>query len=240
MSSNYGAIPENFYFDDDFPDQEWGDDFTYQEEWPYEYEWVADDTAVQAPLYVNSWLVIGVSLFILIVMGVAYQNRPVGFSKPTVSEPEAVAMAQLTGHVTAVIAPYTDYRITQGLHGQSYGHLAIDIAAGRGEPIYSPINGRVSERYIDEYNNPTLVIENDIYIVTLLHGDYSVEEGDEIEIGQQIGQESNHGYTKDMMGNLCYEREYCGNHTHLNIYDKRVQANVNPLDLIRNTPLLSN
>jgi hypothetical protein len=32
-------------------------------------------------------------------------------------------------------APYTDYALTQGIHGMSYGHMAIDIAAGRGEPI---------------------------------------------------------------------------------------------------------
>ena len=26
--------------------------------------------------------------------------------------------------------PYDNYFLTQGVHGQSYGHLAIDIAAG--------------------------------------------------------------------------------------------------------------
>lgn len=245
MSSNYGAIPDYYYLEDNFPDQEWGEDAAYAEQWPeeydsydYEYGWVGENTAVPIPVYLNGWLIVGVTLFALIVLGVAFQNRPVSYSKPVVQAQES--MVQLSDDATAVIAPYTDYRITQGLHGQSYGHLAIDLAAGRGELVYSPINGRVSDLYTDEYGNPTLVIENDVYIVTLLHGDYSVGIGDEIEIGQQVGLESNHGYTKDMMGNLCYGRDYCGNHTHLNIYDKRIQANVNPFDLIDRTPLASN
>ncbi len=239
MSSNYAATLD-YYVDDDFPDEEWEDDvvYVYSEEQLYEYEWAVEDTAVPPAFYLNGFVVAGLLFIALIVLSVAYQNRP-GL-RSDADEAAGEVAAALVGDMTAVTSPYTDYTITQGLHGQSYGHLAIDIAAGRGEPIYSPINGRVSERYIDEYNNTTLVIENDAFIITLLHGDYNVEVGDEIEIGQQIGLESNHGYTKDMMGNLCNEREYCGNHTHLNIYDKRLQANVNPLDLIGKTPLLSN
>ena len=33
-----------------------------------------------------------------------------------------------------------------------------------------------------------------------------------------------------MQGNPCRQRQ-CGYHTHLNVYDKRVQANINPLTL---------
>ncbi len=133
---------------------------------------------------------------------------------------------------TAVAAPYAEYTLTQGLHGQSYGHLAIDLAAGRGEPVQSPIHGYVSNLYIDEYGNTTLVLENEVYTVTMLHGDFAVAIGDEVTLGQVVGKESNNGYTMDFFGNLCYGRVYCGNHTHLNIYDKRIQANVNPLDLM--------
>ena len=129
-------------------------------------------------------------------------------------------------------APYTDYTITQGIHGMSYGHMAIDIAAGRGEPILAPISGIITQLYVDEYGNPTLVIENDVYQVMFLHGDYSVAVGDTLKVGQVIGAESNKGYTMDMAGNLCYNREWCGNHTHLNVFDKRIQSNINPLDLI--------
>lgn len=134
---------------------------------------------------------------------------------------------------TAVVAPYKDYTLTQGLHGQSYGHLAIDLAAGRGEPVLSPINGIITDLYVDEYNNTTLVIENDVYQVIMLHGDFNVELGDQVSAGQAVGSEGNNGYTMDFFGNLCYGRPHCGNHTHLNIFDKRIQANVNPLDLMR-------
>lgn len=135
-------------------------------------------------------------------------------------------------NATAVTAPYDAYTITQGPHGQSYGHLAIDLAAGRGEPVKSPINGFVTNLYVDEYGNTTLVIENDVYAVMMLHGDYVVAVGDQVRAGQVVGGEGNNGYTMDFLGNLCYGRVQCGNHTHLNIYDKRIQANVNPLDLI--------
>ena len=87
--------------------------------------------------------------------------------------------------------------------------------------------------YIDEYGNTTLVLENEIYTVIMLHGDYSVAIGDEVTTGQVVGTERNNGYTMDFLGNLCYGRTYCGNHTHLNIYDKLIQANVNPLDLFQ-------
>lgn len=133
---------------------------------------------------------------------------------------------------TAVVAPYDEYTITQGPHGQSYGHLAIDLAAGRGEPVKSPINGFVTNLYVDQYGNTTLVLENDVYTVIMLHGDYAVAVGDQVRAGQVVGAEGNNGYTMDFFGNLCYGRVHCGNHTHLNIYDKRLQANVNPLDLL--------
>ena len=131
----------------------------------------------------------------------------------------------------AFTAPYEEYTLTQGPHGFSYGHMAIDIAAGEGAAILSPINGKVTDRYIDQYGNPTLVLENKIYQVTLLHGDYSVNVGDSVELGQKVGKESNQGYTTDMFGQSCAGRN-CGYHTHLNVFDKRVGTNVNPLDLI--------
>jgi murein DD-endopeptidase MepM/ murein hydrolase activator NlpD len=109
--------------------------------------------------------------------------------------------------------------------------MAIDIAAGKGATVRSPINGSVTELYVDQYGNPTLVIENEYYQVTMLHGDYTVNPGDPVTEGQPVGTESNHGYTTDMQGNLCRGRN-CGYHTHLNVFDKRTGTNVNPLDLI--------
>ncbi len=128
-------------------------------------------------------------------------------------------------------SPYDHYTLTQGLHGQSYGHNAIDIAAGKGAKIKSPINGEVVDLFVDQYGNTTLILENDRWRVTMLHGDYSVEIGDTVEIGQKVGNESNHGYTTDMQGNPCWNRD-CGYHTHLNVFDKKTGENANPLDLI--------
>lgn len=136
-----------------------------------------------------------------------------------------------TAALAMFAAPYEDYIITQGPHGFSYGHMAIDISAGKGAKIKSPINGVVTELYVDEWGNPTLVIENEIYRVTLLHGNYKVQEGDVVEIGKVLGKESNQGYTTDLAGRSCWNRD-CGYHTHLNVFDKRIGANVNPLDLI--------
>jgi hypothetical protein len=149
---------------------------------------------------------------------------------PPVTQAKPADVAISTDALTFA-APYTNYAITQGVHGASYGHMAIDIAAGRGEPLLSPINGIVTQLYMDEYGNPTIVIENDVYQVMFLHGDYTVAIGDTLKVGQVFGAESNKGYTMDMAGNLCYNREWCGNHSHLNVFDKRIQANVNPLGL---------
>jgi murein DD-endopeptidase MepM/ murein hydrolase activator NlpD len=164
-------------------------------------------------------------------------------SQPAPSQGESLPVAQaapLQGESISwseaeqlvVAAPYEHYAITQGLHGYSYGQMAIDLAAGKGAEIRSPINGVVTGRYTDQYGNPTLVIENDFYTVTLLHGKYTASVGDRLRLGQQVGQESNQGYTADSRGRLCRGRKGCGYHTHLNIFDKRLQSNVNPLDLI--------
>ena len=129
--------------------------------------------------------------------------------------------------------PYDNYTLTQGIHGADYGHHAVDLAAGQGAAIMSPIHGVVTELYVDMYGNPTLVIENEVYSVMMLHGEYYVSTGEPIELGQVVGVESNLGYTTDMAGVPCWGRD-CGYHTHLNVFDKRIGGNVNPLDLLGN------
>ncbi len=132
---------------------------------------------------------------------------------------------------SSVVAPYDQYTLTQGPHGFSYGHMAIDIAAGQGAVIKSPIQGYVAALFTDQYGNPTLVIENDIFQVTMLHGKYKVAVGDQIGLGQMVGRESNLGNTTDIWGRACRDRD-CGYHTHLNIFDKRIGSNINPISLI--------
>lgn len=132
-----------------------------------------------------------------------------------------------------IASPYAEYILTQGPHGFSYGHMAIDIVAGKGAKIKSSIHGEVTELYVDQYGNPTLVIENDVYRVTMLHGKYKVAVGEQVGLGQMVGRESNLGYTLDSYGRSCRNRD-CGYHTHLNVFDKRVGGNVNPLTLIGN------
>jgi hypothetical protein len=144
----------------------------------------------------------------------AGQNVPSGVADPTL-----------------VAAPYDDYTLTQGPHGFSYGHMAIDIAAGKNAIIKSPIHGYVADLYTDEWGNPRLVIENEIYQVTMLHGKYKVAPGDQLELGQMVGRESNIGYTTDYAGRSCQDRD-CGYHTHLNIFDKRIGSNIDPLSVI--------
>jgi murein DD-endopeptidase MepM/ murein hydrolase activator NlpD len=131
----------------------------------------------------------------------------------------------------AIAPPYDKFVVTQGPHGFSYGQMAIDIAAGKGTTIKSPINGVVTHLYTDQYGNPTLVIENANYRITLLHGKYTVTVGDHLTLGQPIGQESNKGLTTDMQGKSCKGRN-CGYHTHINIFDKRIGRNVNPLQVL--------
>ena len=131
----------------------------------------------------------------------------------------------------AIALPYDEYFLTQGVHGASYGHAAIDIAAGNGETIKSIINGNVTGLGYDQWGNTYIQIENDYYVALYMHGVYWPVLGEALGAGQPIGTESNIGYTLDMAGNLCAGRD-CGYHTHLNVYDKRLGMNIDPLSLI--------
>jgi murein DD-endopeptidase MepM/ murein hydrolase activator NlpD len=137
----------------------------------------------------------------------------------------------------AIAPPYDQYYLTQGPHGFEYGHMAIDISSGEGADVLSPINGFVTALFVDDLGNTWLILENDIYQVTLLHGLFTVQEGQQVRLGEVIGVESNQGNTFDAQGRSCRGRD-CGYHTHLNILDKRLNANVNPLDLFIDNPPL--
>jgi len=219
--------------------------YLYEEEW--EEDWWVDTAPEPLASYGSMPVVIASIVLVLLIAATliwaassldnsAAANSTVQPARvlpdTAVGEADVRLSPPLPGAST-VIAPYDNYIITQGVHGLSYGHLAIDIAAGKGAAIKAPISGVVSEQYVDGVGNPTLVIENEKYKVTLLHGIYTVKLGDTIGIGEVIGSESNIGNTRDMQGQSCRGRD-CGYHTHLNIFDKAAGANVNPLDVIGN------
>ena len=152
---------------------------------------------------------------------------------PEPAPAEDPAAAEALARNTAIAMPYDTYFLTQGLHGESYGHLAIDIAAGNGSTIYSIINGTITGTGYDQWNNTYIQIENDVYTVLYMHGVYGLAVGDAVTAGQVIGTESNIGYTLDSYGNVCgYTGRDCGYHTHLNVFDKRLGLNIDPLTLI--------
>jgi murein DD-endopeptidase MepM/ murein hydrolase activator NlpD len=136
------------------------------------------------------------------------------------------------GDPNVIAFPYTDFIVTQGVHGAEYGQMAVDIAAGKGAPVNSPINGTVSALYVDEYGNPVLVLDNSRWTVMLYHGQFSVKVGDTVTLGSPVGLESNQGYTVDGFGQICTGRD-CGYHTHINVYDKQLGSNVNPLEVLQ-------
>lgn len=132
------------------------------------------------------------------------------------------------GDFGRIYAPGTIYVKTQGPHGMSYGHYAIDYAARAGAPLVSPINGVVTANYIDGYGNPTLIIENQKFKVTLLHMDtITVDVNESVAMGDSIGTEGNKGYTMSR-GQMCGTGSSCGYHIHLNVFDKEVGQNVDP------------
>jgi murein DD-endopeptidase MepM/ murein hydrolase activator NlpD len=192
---------------------------------------------------VNGLTIVSLAFLVFMIYQVLLDRSGGGINRPQqltasggglaldAATPQPEPGASQPGDPDTVAAPYKEYVLTQGLHGYSYGHMAIDLAAGKGADVLSPINGAVTDRYIDQWGNPTLVIENEHYQVLLLHGKYSANVGDSVRIGDVVGRESNQGYTVDYQGVPCYNRD-CGYHTHLNIYDKYLGTNVNPLDLI--------
>jgi murein DD-endopeptidase MepM/ murein hydrolase activator NlpD len=201
---------------------------------------------------VDGLTIVGVAFFIFIIFNVLSdrgwfsgvsqlfnQPRAVSADAPEMDndtdaqggETQADIAAPQVGDPDALGWPYAQYEITQGPHGMSYGHMAIDLTAGNGATILSPINGIVSEHFIDQYGNPTLILDNPHYQILMLHGNYTVQVGQTVTLGQPVGTESNQGYTLDAFGQLCAGRD-CGYHTHLNIFDKQLGVNVNPLDVL--------
>jgi hypothetical protein len=105
--------------------------------------------------------------------------------------------------------------LTQDLHGCSYSLPGLDISSNnRSAVLQAPMPGEVTT-YTDQWYNSTIRIENDEWIVWLLHPrSYFVEEGT-VSRGQAVG----------VMGAVGYAT---GPHVHYTIYDKVNEVFVDP------------
>ncbi|MCP4421071.1 MAG: M23 family metallopeptidase [Chloroflexi bacterium] len=105
--------------------------------------------------------------------------------------------------------------LTQDTHGCSYSLPGLDISSSnRSAILQAPMSGRVTT-YTDQWYNSAIRIENDEWIVWLLHSrSYFIEEG-KVTRGQAVG----------VMGAVGYAT---GPHVHYTIYDKVNETFVDP------------
>lgn len=160
-------------------------------------------------------------LLVLIVSTVTDQKIEFGdwgnFSFGSSSSSSSFSTGDNTGSYRI---PYDNYSVsTAVLHGLS-GWEGVDIVAGCGAEIYSPISGIVDKTGTDGYIGPIsngaentwVGISNTSYSTVLLHGEYIVNFGDTVEQGQVIGYESSIGNSS-------------GCHTHWIMYEKGMVFN---------------
>lgn len=105
--------------------------------------------------------------------------------------------------------------LTQDVHGCSYNLPGLDITSSDTHAVLqSPIPGDVST-FTDRWYNSTIRIENDEWVVWLLHPrSYRVKEGT-VKQGESVG-------VMGAVGNAT------GPHVHYTIYDKVIEAFVDP------------
>ena len=109
--------------------------------------------------------------------------------------------------------------LTQDVHGCSYSLPGLDISSNnRSAILQAPMPGELTT-YTDQWYNSTIRIENDEWIVWLLHPrSYFKEEGS-VTRGQAVG----------VMGAIGYAT---GPHVHYTIYDKINETFVDPAEFI--------
>ncbi|MCB9418429.1 MAG: M23 family metallopeptidase [Ardenticatenaceae bacterium] len=116
--------------------------------------------------------------------------------------------------------PVTESAIlTQDVHGCSYNLPGLDISSDNVTAVLqAPMSGHLTT-YTDRWYNSTIRIENDEWIVWLLHPrSYLLKEG-EVKRGQAVG----------IMGAVGYAT---GPHVHYTIYDKLNEVFVDPRDFL--------
>ncbi len=109
--------------------------------------------------------------------------------------------------------------LTQDVHGCDYSLPGLDISSSnRSAILQAPMPGNVTT-YTDQWYNSTIRIENDEWIIWLLHPrSYFIEEGT-VTRGQAVG----------VMGAVGYAT---GPHVHYTIYDKVNETFVDPAELL--------
>ena len=105
--------------------------------------------------------------------------------------------------------------LTQDIHGCSYNLPGLDISSDNETAVLqAPMPGHLTT-YTDRWYNSTIRIENDEWIIWLLHPrSYLIKEGD-VKGGQAVG----------IMGAVGYAT---GPHVHYTIYDKMNETFVDP------------
>ncbi len=109
--------------------------------------------------------------------------------------------------------------LTQDTHGCSYNLPGFDISSSnRSALLQAPMTGKLTT-YTDQWYNSTIRIENDEWIVWLLHPrSYFIEEG-EVTRGEAVG----------VMGDVGIAT---GPHVHYAIYDKVYENFVDPAEFL--------
>lgn len=140
--------------------------------------------------------------------------------------------------------PDDNFVISQEVHGQNYGHLAIDIAAGHGYPILAVSDGLITgggidlitgAALLDQWGNTYAELSAGNIYFQFLHGDFIVRVGQTVRQGEIIGYESNRGITYDENRNECKGRVDCGYHTHWAAFDAVTGAPIYPGNLALGT-----
>lgn len=160
-----------------------------------------------------------IAYFLNVVRGLQFSNESLVFpgrrdaeALSCLATPHRVGRPGLRPHLNPVtVAPI----LTQDVHGCSYNLPGIDISSSDSSAILqAPMPGKVTI-YTDQWHNTTVRIENDEWIVWLLHPrSYLVREGS-VRAGQPVA----------VMGAVGFAT---GPHVHYTILDKATDRFVDP------------
>ena len=139
--------------------------------------------------------------------------------------------------------PDDNFIISQEVHGESYGHLAVDLSAGRGYPILAVSDGYITGggidtngvALLDQWGNTYAELSAGNIYFQFLHGDFIVRVGQTVRQGEIIGYESNRGITYDENHKECQGSTDCGSHTHWAAFDAVTGAPIYPGNLALGT-----